>query len=124
MAGIAWSVSIPLCFSCDTGEAIAGETSTATLHTFSHSRGAGYSFLPVVGSGKDCGLCGQWQEYYHEIQDGWYGSTGGNFKFGLQGSFWMKSTGIGSKGGKVFGQNFSDNPTLPYYADFSVMKKW
>ncbi len=64
------------------------------------------------------------KEYYSEIQDGWYGSTGGSFKFGLQGSYWLKSTGIALKAGKIFGQNFSEDPTLPFYADISVMKKW
>jgi hypothetical protein len=33
------------------------------------------------------------KDYYPDIQDGWYGSTG-NFKFGIKGNYWMKSVGI------------------------------
>jgi hypothetical protein len=64
------------------------------------------------------------KEYYPESQEEWYGSTGGNFNFGLVASYWMRSTGLALKAGKTFGQNFSDNPTIPYYADFSVIQKW
>ncbi len=64
------------------------------------------------------------KEYYPESKEEWYGSTGGNFNFGLVASYWMKSTGLSLKAGKTFGQNFSDNPTIPYYADFSVMQKF
>jgi hypothetical protein len=63
-------------------------------------------------------------EYYPEIKDEWYASTGGYFNFGLLASYWIKSTGIMVKAGKTFGQNFSDHPTVPYYADFSVMQKF
>jgi len=64
------------------------------------------------------------KEYYPGIQDGWYDSTGGNFKFGVKGNYWMKSIGISLKAGKIFGQNFSDNPTLPYYFELSVLKRF
>ncbi len=64
------------------------------------------------------------KEYYPDIQDGWYGSTGGNFKFGVKGNYWMKSTGVSLQAGKIFGQNFEDNPTLPYYTRLSLLKRF
>ena len=64
------------------------------------------------------------KEYYPGSQEDWYGSTGGNFNFGLVTSYWMGSTGISIKGGKTFGQNFEDNPTIPYFADFSLIQKF
>ena len=64
------------------------------------------------------------KEYYPDILDEWYGSTGGNFNFGLLASYWMGSTGISVKGGKTFGQNFEDNPTVPYYAEVAVILRW
>ena len=64
------------------------------------------------------------RDYYPDIKDEWYGSTGGTFKFGVAGHYWMKSTGIGVKAGRVYGQNFENNPTIPFYADVSVMRKW
>ncbi|MBP6186079.1 MAG: hypothetical protein KA479_14145, partial [Saprospiraceae bacterium] len=63
------------------------------------------------------------KEYYPGSQEDWFGSTGGNFNFGLVTSYWIGQTGVSLKGGKTFGQNFDDNPTLPYYADFSLMRK-
>jgi len=64
------------------------------------------------------------KDYYPDIQDGWYGSTGGNFKFGIKGNYWMKSIGIALKVGKVYGQDFENNPTVPYYTELSVVKKF
>jgi len=63
------------------------------------------------------------KEYYPEIKDGWYVATGGNFKFGarLQYSFGTWDTFVTV--GKQFGQNFEDNPTLPYFAEVSVQKR-
>ena len=26
--------------------------------------------------------------------------------------------------GKIYGQNFSDNPTLPYYGELSILKRF
>jgi len=64
------------------------------------------------------------KEYYPEIQDGWYGSTGGNFKFGIKGNYWMKATALALKVGRVYGQNFSDDPTLPFYGELAVLHKF
>jgi|SRR6187399_1456315 len=64
------------------------------------------------------------KEYYPGILDGWYGSTGGNFKFGIKGNYWMKTTGIAFKAGKIYGQDFMDNPTLPFYSELSLVKRF
>lgn len=64
------------------------------------------------------------QEYYPEIKDEWYKNTGGTIKFGVQGTYWLRSTGVSVKAGKVYGRNFKNNPTIPFYADFSVLRKW
>ena len=64
------------------------------------------------------------KEYYPGSQEDWYGSTGGNFNFGLVTSYWMGATGLSLKAGKTYGQNFENNPTLPFYADFSLMRKF
>ncbi len=64
------------------------------------------------------------RDYYPEIKDEWYGSTGGYFNFGLVASYWFNSVGISVKAGKIVGQDFSESPTIPYYADFSVMRKF
>ncbi|MBK9106104.1 MAG: hypothetical protein IPL92_16415 [Saprospiraceae bacterium] len=64
------------------------------------------------------------KEYYPGSHEDWYGSTGGNFNFGLQATYWLPSTGLSLRAGKTFGQNFEDNPTIPYYADFSVIQRW
>jgi hypothetical protein len=62
------------------------------------------------------------KEYYPEIQDGWYGSTGGNFKFGLKGNYSFKSWNVFVKTGKPYSQDFKNNPTLPFYFDLSLSK--
>ena len=64
------------------------------------------------------------EEYYHEIRNEWYGNTGGYFSFGLVAGYWFNATGVSLKAGKIFGQQFSDLPTIPYYADLSVMQKF
>jgi hypothetical protein len=60
------------------------------------------------------------KEYYPDIRDGWYGSTGGNFKFGVKTGVNFKTVGIALNAGKVYGQNFKNNPTLPFYFDVSL----
>ena len=63
-------------------------------------------------------------DYYPEIQDGWYNSAGGNFKFGVQAQANIKSFNLFLHLGKTFGQNFEDNPTLPFYAKFGINKSF
>lgn len=64
------------------------------------------------------------KEYYPEITDGWYNSAGGNFKFGVQANANIKSANLFLHLGKVFGQNFEDNPTLPFYAKIGISKSF
>lgn len=64
------------------------------------------------------------KDYYPEITDGWYNSAGGNFKFGLQANTSIKSTNLFLHLGKAFGQNFEDNPTLPFYAKVGISKSF
>lgn len=62
------------------------------------------------------------KEYYPEITDGWYGATGGNFKFGLRGNISIRSLNTFLSVGKIYGQDFKHNPTLPFYAELSIQK--
>lgn len=63
------------------------------------------------------------RDYYPDIKDDWYRTTGGSFKFGVQGTAWIKNTGVALKAGKVYGRDFAHNPTIPFYADFSLMRR-
>lgn len=63
------------------------------------------------------------KEYYPEIQDGWYVPTGGNFKFGARAHFRAGTWNTFLSAGKLFGQNFEDNPSLPFFTEVSVQKK-
>lgn len=59
-------------------------------------------------------------ENYPGIQDGWYRTTGGNFKFGVKTGLNFRKVGVALHAGKVYGRNFKDNPTLPFYLDLAV----
>lgn len=62
------------------------------------------------------------KDNYPEIRDGWYGSTGGFFRFGLNANYGAGDWRFFLKIGKVYGQNFKHNPTLPFYLDVVVLK--
>jgi hypothetical protein len=62
------------------------------------------------------------KDYYPEIQDGWYLSSGGSYKFGFRTSYAIKGLHIFLKAGKIYGQQFKENPTLPFYFDISLSK--
>ncbi len=64
------------------------------------------------------------KEFYPAIQDGWYSSSGGNFKFGIRASRSFKTWNTYMHIGKSFGQDFQDNPTLPFYAELSLQKQF
>lgn len=64
------------------------------------------------------------QDYYPEIKDDWYKSTGGYFNFGVIASYWIKDIGLAAKVGKTFGQPSDDSPTVPYYMNLSVMQRF
>lgn len=63
------------------------------------------------------------REYYPEIKDGWYLPTGGNFKFGARVNYSFGKWNTFLTAGKHFGQNFKDNPSLPFFAEVSVQKR-
>lgn len=64
------------------------------------------------------------KDYYPEITDGWYNTAGGNFKFGVQANAKIFTTNVFLNAGKTFGQDFKDNPTLPFYAKIGISKSF
>lgn len=64
------------------------------------------------------------QEFYPGIYNGWFGATGGNFKFGGQVAYSFGGNMLSLKLGKAFAKNFQDNPTLPFYFDLGFVKMW
>lgn len=64
------------------------------------------------------------KEYYPQIRDGWYGASGGTFKFGVRGNWSHKSWSTYLTVGKAFARNFKDNPTFPFFAELSVQKRF
>jgi hypothetical protein len=64
------------------------------------------------------------KEYYPEIKDGWYDSSGGNYKFGIRGNRSFGGTVVFLNLGKAFGQDFEDDPTLPFYFDLSFQRQF
>lgn len=64
------------------------------------------------------------KEYYPDIVDGWYNTSGGNFKFGIRANYSVRTWNVFLNLGKAYGQNFKDKPTLPFYADFSLQKQF
>lgn len=67
---------------------------------------------------------GSLQENYPEIYDGWVGSSGGNFKFGGNLGYSFGNQLVSLRLGKVYAQNFQDNPTLPFYFELTLLKIW
>ena len=64
------------------------------------------------------------KDYYPEIRDGWYIPSGGNFKFGTRVHYSAGTWNTFLTVGKHFGQNFKDNPTMPFFAELSVQKRF
>lgn len=64
------------------------------------------------------------KEYYPQIRDGWYKASGGTFKFGVRGNWSYKSWSTYLTVGKAFARNFKDNPTLPFFAELSIQKRF
>ncbi|MBX2929823.1 MAG: hypothetical protein KF852_18460 [Saprospiraceae bacterium] len=65
---------------------------------------------------------GSLKESYPGIRDGWYGASGGNFKFGARAHWSPGSWNVFLHLGKQYGQDFQHNPTLPFFAELSVQK--
>ena len=61
---------------------------------------------------------------YPGIQDGWFRAPGGSFKFGLETGFRFHSYGLHLQLGRISGQNFRNNPTVPYYFNVLLAKTW
>ncbi|MBX2925699.1 MAG: hypothetical protein KF746_26115 [Chitinophagaceae bacterium] len=58
---------------------------------------------------------------YDNVQDGWYEpATGGNFYYGLQGSYSIKKVDITIKAGKILQQDFKSQPLLPFYGQLGI----
>lgn len=62
-------------------------------------------------------------DYFHEIHDGWFGSSGGNFKFGAVSHLNFGSWNTFLSVGKHFGQDFSDNPTFPFFFEIKLQNQ-
>lgn len=67
---------------------------------------------------------GSLKENYPGIYEGWIGSTGGNFKFGGHIGYSFGNQLVSLRLGKVYAQNFQDNPTLPFYFELTLLKIW
>jgi hypothetical protein len=57
---------------------------------------------------------------YPGIRDGWYSGAGGVIGAGLKAHVSIRSLRFCLKAGRVFGQYFKNNPTIPYYLDVSL----
>ncbi len=64
------------------------------------------------------------RDEYPDIKDGWYKTAGGNFKFGARANFSAGSWGLFLTAGKHYGQDFTDNPTFPFFAELTVQKRF
>lgn len=65
------------------------------------------------------------KEYYPEVKDGWHFPTGGNYKLGVIASYsFNPAWAIFLKAGKVYGQDFENNPTLPFYGNISIQREF
>ena len=63
------------------------------------------------------------RDYYPEIKDGWYFPTGGNFRFGARVHYSVGKWTAFVMAGKHFGQDFEDNPTMPFFCEVSLQTK-
>jgi hypothetical protein len=64
------------------------------------------------------------KEYFPEIKDGWYVPTGGNFHFGIQGGYTIKTFDITVKAGKLLDQRFESTAMVPFYFQLGVSKRF
>lgn len=61
------------------------------------------------------------ENIYAKVQDGWYEpATGGNFYYGLQGSYSLKKADITIKAGRMLQQDFTSQPLIPFYGQLGV----
>jgi len=64
------------------------------------------------------------KEHYPSFQDGWYVPTGGNFVYGIQTGYSMKSMDVYVKVGKTVDQYFRSTAMVPFYFQFGVNGKF
>jgi hypothetical protein len=64
------------------------------------------------------------RKLYPSIQDGWYVPTGGNFSYGIQTGYSFKSVDLYLKVGRIVDQTFHSSPTIPFYAQLGVNKRF
>lgn len=58
---------------------------------------------------------------YDRVQDGWYQpATGGNFYYGLLGSYSRRKVDFTFKAGRILQQDFKSQPVLPFYGQLGV----
>ena len=62
------------------------------------------------------------KDFYPSIKDGWYDTNGGTYRFGIQGNITIKTYNLFLHVGKTYGQNFDNNPSLPFYTKVSLQK--
>lgn len=58
------------------------------------------------------------------IRDGWYVPTGGNFLYGIQAGISFGKTDLHVSVGKSVTQDFKTTPTLPFYAQIGVNRRF
>ncbi|WP_338226279.1 hypothetical protein [Algoriphagus confluentis] len=57
--------------------------------------------------------------------DGWYNpSTGGNLHAGITAGLLAKKTDYSLAIGRIVAQDWQTNPLIPFYAKFSIAKRW
>lgn len=63
------------------------------------------------------------RDYYPNILDGWFLPTGGNFRFGARVHYSVGRWTAFAMVGKQYGQDFDDNPTIPFFGEISLQTK-
>jgi hypothetical protein len=61
---------------------------------------------------------------YPGVQNGWYVPTAGNYFYGVASGYSIKSNDIYIKVGKEVSQGFTTTPTLPFYLQFGINKRF
>lgn len=64
------------------------------------------------------------KDNYPGVQDGWYVPTGGNFNFGIQGGYSIKTFDVTVKAGKTVDQRFQSTAMVPFYFQLGVNKRF
>lgn len=64
------------------------------------------------------------EEYNPEIKSGWYIPTGGNFLYGIQAGFSVKSYDLYLRAGKTIQQDLKTTSVIPFYANVGITKRF